>query len=56
MIRHRLTVEQLFYPDGRDIGDATMDERVDALERFRAEARREFPNATASQLEQMEAI
>lgn len=51
----RLTFEELFHRDGRDLSDRTMDERVDALEQFRANARREFPNVTLSQMAPLEA-
>ena len=50
----RLSREQLFHADGRDLSDRTLDERVDALEQFRAKARREFPNIVLSQMEALE--
>lgn len=53
-IDYRLSTEQLFHADGRDLSDRTLDERVDALEQFRAEARQEFPNITLSQMEALE--
>lgn len=54
MKSRRLTAEELFHADGRDLSDRTLDERVDALERFRADMRQEFPNITLSQMEALE--